>query len=140
LILIRYAEILLNYAEAKVEAGQVDQTVLDAINALRKRADVNMPLVATMDAAELRSIVRNERVVELAYEGLRMFDIRRWKIAETVMPGKIQGLTYTDAAGNVKIVEVQAWTNAFDKTKHYLYPVPQKERDLNRNLSQNSNW
>lgn len=139
-IIIRYAEVLLNYAEAKVEAGQVDQSVLDAINALRKRGDVNMPLVTTMDAAELRSIIRNERVVELAYEGLRMFDIRRWKIAENVMPGKIQGLTYTDAAGNVKIVEVQAWTNTFDKSKHYLYPVPQKERDLNSNLSQNPNW
>jgi starch-binding outer membrane protein, SusD/RagB family len=140
LILIRYAEVLLNYAEAKVEAGQVDQSVLDAINALRKRADVNMPLVTTTDPAELRSIIRNERVVELAYEGLRMFDIRRWKIAETVVPGKIQGLTYTDAAGNVKVVEVQAWANTFDKSKHYLYPVPQKERDLNPNLSQNSNW
>jgi hypothetical protein len=140
LILVRYAEVLLNYAEARIEANQVDQSVLDAINLLRKRPDVNMPLVTTMSGSELRNIVRNERVVELAYEGLRLFDIRRWKIAANVMPGKIEGLTYTDNAGVVKTIEVPAWTNRFNSNRDYLWPIPQKERDLDRALSQNPNW
>ncbi len=140
LILVRYAEVLLIYAEAKTELGQIDQTVLDAFNLLRKRSDVNMPIVTTVVQAELKNIIRNERVVELAYESLRLFDIRRWKIAEQVMPGTIQGLTYTDNAGNVQTVEVQAWVNIFNKNRDYLWPIPQKERDLNPSLTQNPNW
>jgi starch-binding outer membrane protein, SusD/RagB family len=141
LILMRYAEILLTYAEAKIEAGQMDQSVLNAINAVRQRPDVAMPALTTIGTqSEMREIVRKERLVELAFEGLRFFDIRRWRIAESVMPGKIQGMTYADANGTLKTIEVQAWTNTFDKNRDYLWPIPQKERELNPNLGQNLGW
>ncbi|AUP79719.1 RagB/SusD family nutrient uptake outer membrane protein [Flavivirga eckloniae] len=95
IILIRYGEVLLNYAEAKIESGNIDQSTLDAINLVRERAyngsGIPYPEVTTMDQAELRKIIRRERKVELADEGFRLFDIRRWGIAEKVMNGTAVG-------------------------------------------------
>ena len=139
-ILIRYAEILLTYAEAKIELNQLDASVYDAINKVRQRADVNMPPVTpgkTQD--ELRAIVRNERSVEFAFESHRFFDIRRWRIAELVMPGKVYGLTYVDPNGVLQTVEVPGWTQIWSD-KNYLWPIPQKEIELNANLTQNPGW
>lgn len=91
-ILMRYAEVLLIYAEAKIESNSIDQTVYAAINQVRQRPTVNMPTVPLGRSQEqLRSIVRKERKYELASEGLRLFDICRWKIAEKVMNGIFYG-------------------------------------------------
>jgi hypothetical protein len=97
-MLIRYAEVLLTYAEAKIEANQIDATVLNAINQVRARAygvgvteTTRYPAVTATDQATLRAVVRRERKVELAMEGLRLFDIRRWKIADKVMNGILFG-------------------------------------------------
>lgn len=140
LILLRYAEVLLTYAEAKIELNQIDNTVYDAINEVRARPDVNMPAIADgKTQEELRQIVRHERLVELAYEGQRFFDIRRWRIAGDVMPGKVYGMTYTDTNGELQTVEVTAWTNVWSD-RNYLWPVPQGEIDLNGSLGQNPNW
>lgn len=140
IILLRYAEVLLTYAEAKIELNQIDQSVYDAINRVRQRGDVNLPpLPNTLSQSELRAAVRKERTVELAFEGLRLFDIRRWKIAETVMPGSVYGMTYV-ANGQLTTIKVQAFEKVFDKSRDYLWPVPQKERELNPNLSQNAGW
>ncbi len=88
-ILMRATEALLIYAEAKIEANQIDQSVLDAINAVRERAyngsGITYPAVTTTDQGELRKIVRRERKVEFADEGLRLFDIRRWGVADKLM-------------------------------------------------------
>ncbi|GAA4303567.1 RagB/SusD family nutrient uptake outer membrane protein [Compostibacter hankyongensis] len=156
-ILIRYAEVLLTYAEAKIELGQIDQSVADAINEVRGRPGVEMPPVdAGMTQAELRKTVRYERTVELADEGFRLMDIRRWKYAEHVMPGKVYGRrtkahwydavkpqideyghpVYPDADQLFKTISV----NTFDPKKHYLWPIPQKEIDVNRNLKQNPGY
>lgn len=140
LILIRYAEILLTYAEAKVELNQIDASVYDAINKVRQRGDVQMPAITTgKSQSELREIVRHERTVEFAFEGQRFFDIRRWKIADTVMPGKVYGITYKDTDGNLQTIEVPGWTQIWDD-KNYLWPIPQKEIELNSNLTQNPGW
>ena len=140
LILMRYAEILLTYAEAKIELNQVDASVYDVINEVRQRPDVNMPVITTGKSQDaLRQIVRHERLVELAFEGLRFFDVRRWKVAEDVMPGKVYGMTYVDDNGALQTVEVTAWENFFSE-RNYLWPVPQAERELNPNLDQNPNW
>jgi hypothetical protein len=140
LILMRYAEVQLIYAEAKVELNQLDQSVYDAINRVRKRPDVNMPAITTgKTQAQLRDIVRHERLVELAFEGQRFFDIRRWKIAETVMPGKVYGLTYRDPSGNLQTAEVTSWTNTWAQ-RNYLWPIPQIEVDQNPKLGQNPEW
>lgn len=139
-ILLRYAEVLLTYAEAKIELNQIDATVYDAINKVRTRSDVGLPaLAAGLTQDELRKAVRRERVVELAFEGLHLFDIRRWKTAETVMPGKVFGITYYAGASPVTI-EVPSVVKIFDPKKHYLWPVPQKEKLLNPDLGQNPGW
>lgn len=141
IILLRYAEILLTYAEAKIELGQIDASVLTAINTVRNgRTDVKQPSVTTTVQSELRAIVRQERTVELAFEGQHLFDIRRWKTAEKVMPGPVYGITFKDASGALATVQVVAVNKAFDVSRHYLWPVPQKERDLNSSLTQNPGW
>lgn len=139
-ILLRYAEVLLTYAEAKIELDEIDASVYEAINAVRTRADVALPpLTAGLTRDALREIVRRERTIELAFEGWHLFDIRRWKTAETVMTGKVYGITYYDN-GNPITVEVPSVNKVFDRSKHYLWPVPQKERLINTALGQNPGW
>ncbi|OZI05842.1 RagB/SusD family nutrient uptake outer membrane protein [Siphonobacter sp. BAB-5385] len=141
IILLRYAEILLTYAEAKIELNQLDAEVLTALNTVRNgRSDVKQPSITSTSQAELREIVRRERAVELAFEGQRLFDIRRWKIAEKVIPGPVYGITYTNPNGVVSTVQVVAVNKVFDPNRHYLWPIPQKEIDLNHSLTQNPGW
>lgn len=140
IILLRYAEVLLTYAEAKIELNQIDASVYDAINQIRKRSDVQLPVLAAgLSQKQLREAVRKERLVELAFEGLRLYDIRRWKIAEKVMSGDVYGMTYLDGA-ELKTIQITSFTRVFDPNKHYLWPIPQKERELNPDLSQNTGW
>ncbi|HET9276874.1 MAG TPA: RagB/SusD family nutrient uptake outer membrane protein, partial [Flavitalea sp.] len=89
---------------------------------------------------EMRKIVRRERTIELAFEGLHLFDIRRWKTAETVMVGPVYGMSYFNSSGQLITVTSAGINRTFDKAKHYLWPVPLNERNLNPNLSQNPNW
>ncbi|MCK8492726.1 RagB/SusD family nutrient uptake outer membrane protein [Spirosoma sp. RP8] len=142
IILLRYAEILLTYAEAKIELNQIDASVFAAINAVRNgRTDVKQPSInSTVSQAELRTIVRRERTVELAFEGQRLFDIRRWKLAETVLPGPVYGITYKTATGDLATVQVVGINRTFDKSRHYLWPIPQRERYLTPTLTQNPGW
>lgn len=141
-IYIRYAEVLLTYAEAKIEANQIDQSVLDAINQIRQRPDVNMPPYSNISSQEeLRKIVRDERLMELPFEGLRYFDIRRWRIAEEVMPGPLMGMTYIDINdGSLKTISVSGFVRTFRADRDYLWPIPQTELDVNKNLIQNPHW
>lgn len=139
IMLLRYAEILLTYAEAKIELDQVDSSVYDAINQVRQRPDVKMPLISQPQTqAQLRETVRHERMVELAFEGNRFFDIRRWGIADEVINVPIAGLTYLKN-GVLETVVQPAFVRSFQQ-RDYLWPIPQKELDLNRNLKQNKGW
>ena len=141
IILLRYAEVLLTYAEAKVELNQLDESVYLAIDEIRQRPDVNMPVIERgKSQTELREIVRHERMIELAFEGQRFFDIRRWRIAEDVFNVPVEGITYEDANGNLVKVVLEAFVRKFDPKKDYLWPIPQKELDLNKNLEQNPDW
>lgn len=141
IILLRYAEILLTYAEAKTELGQIDASVYAAINAVRNgRTDVKQPSVNNASQAALRELVRRERTVELAFEGQHLFDIRRWKTAETVIPGPVYGITYVNEQGQLTTVQAVAVNKVFDPNRHYLWPVPQKELNLTPLLKQNPNW
>jgi hypothetical protein len=157
IILVRYAEVLLTYAEAKIEEGQIDQTVYDAINAVRQRPTVNMPPIPMgLSQADLRSVVRKERMYELATEGLRLFDIRRWKIAEQIIPGPFLGRIPTgllataptiDANGiahydnvpnkaSMRVIEIRA----FNPARDYLWPIPNVEIQTNSKLVQNPGY
>lgn len=139
IILIRYAEVLLTYAEAMIESNHIDNSVADAINKVRQRTDVIMPPIVLSSQQQMRDIVRRERLVELAFEGFRYFDIRRWRIAEYVMPGKTYGMTYSDN-GVSKTIVAPSVEKVFNKNKDYLWPIPQKEKELNPGLGQNPNW
>jgi hypothetical protein len=134
-ILIRYAEVLLTYAEGKIEANQIDQSVLDAINEVRSRAygtiktDVShYPEVTATDQSTLRDIIRKERRVELAFEGLRWFDLKRWKIAAGAggtMNGAVFGAMKNDGS------YINAGTRALtDPSRDYLRPIPRAQIDL----------
>jgi hypothetical protein len=133
IVLLRYAEVLLTYAEAKIESGTIDQSVLDAINHVRARAyntvftDVdNYPNVTTLNQSELREIIRRERNVELANEhnDTRLQDIKRWRIAEDVLNGTMFGAK--NDSGEYRVMQQLN----FDSSKHYLWPIPQSEIDL----------
>src|SRR5690606_2925390 len=138
---IRYAEVLLTYAEAMIESNQIDERVLAAIIEVRARPDVNMPPIENVSSQDdLRDIVRRERLVEFAFEGLRYFDIRRWKAAENVIPGIIYGMTYVDQGGNLQTISLPGFLKVFNPQRDYLWPIPQREIELNPNLSQNPNW
>ena len=140
IIQARYAEVLLTYAEAKIELNQIDQSVLDAINSIRQRSDVKLPnLALPMSQSELRDAVRRERTVELAFEGFRLFDIRRWKIGDKVIPGNIEGIDYSEN-GTLKTLVVPSFLKSFNANRDYLWPIPTNERILTPSLTQNSNW
>ena len=140
LILLRYAEILLIYSEAKIELNELDNLVYDAINQVRGRESVEMPEIAqNLSQSELREIVRKERAIELAFEGTRLFDIRRWQIAHEVMPKNVYGMTYDDN-GTLETIEISGYNRVFDSNRDYLWPIPQREKELNPNLVQNPNW
>lgn len=140
LIMIRYAEVLLMYAEAKASLGQFDEDVWNkTIRRLRARAGfTNNDALNFPGNAGIEEIIRNERRVEFALEGLRIDDIRRWKIAEDVMNGYAHGAQFEDPSVDDGYIRAQFRT--FDASKNYLWPIPESERNKNKNLSQNPNY
>lgn len=102
-LILRYADILLMYAEARIELNEIDQSVLDAINQVRARAygvTINQvadyPEITTTDQSDLREVLRRERRVEFVLEGLRYMDLIRWRIAEKALNTKVVGLRNPD--------------------------------------------
>lgn len=147
--LVRYAEVLLSYLESTLEAGgAIDQGLLDqTINLVRGRAAVNMPAVTTTNASDLRTIIRRERRVEFAFEGLRYYDILRWGIAGTELNQTFTGmkLTNTPATYTAYPVDEDGYYIMVNKRNfktgvNELWPVPQSERDVNPNLTQNTGY
>ncbi|AYD48436.1 RagB/SusD family nutrient uptake outer membrane protein [Arachidicoccus soli] len=140
--IIRYAEILLNYAEAENEAVGPDASVYNAINAIRKRAGLNpYALPMGLSQIQMRSRIHHERRVEMAFEEQRFWDIRRWKIAGTVLNGTLHGMQITKNSDNTFTYKVVNADNVtFDATKMYIYPIPYKETISNTSLTQNPNW
>lgn len=123
----RYAEILLNYAEAQNEAEGPDQSVYDAVNAIRSRA--GMPdLPAGLSQSEMRERIRNERRVELAYEEHRYFDVRRWLIAEDVENEQAKGISITKNGDGTLTYQVkEALGGKNFQSQHYWFPIPMEE-------------
>ena len=115
-IFMRYADVLLMYAEAKIELNEIDNSVLNAINSVRARAygvdaaNVAMyPAVTTTDQTELRKTVRIERRMELANEGLRYMDLIRWKLMGKVMSKKFYMMLYPSSLLIEKVVNTGDW-------------------------------
>jgi hypothetical protein len=147
IIYIRYAEVLLGYLESKLEAGDnITQDLLDqTINAVRARAEVNMPPVTETNQAKLRDIVRRERRVEFCWEPLiRWMDIHRWGIASQVINKKFYGMKLTNDPAHYTAYPIDAngYLFSIDKTGFYtqtneLWPIPLAEIQTNPNLEQN---
>lgn len=152
--ILRYAEVLLTYAEAKFElTNSITDADLDiSINLLRTRAKIaklNNALV-TNNNLSMRDEIRRERRVELAQEGHRYWDIIRWKIAEIELPKPVLGnfffkaefgtATTVNLTPDNFILVTPASFRKFNPAKDYLWPMPLNEISLNPNLKQNPGW
>ncbi|HEY4289629.1 MAG TPA: RagB/SusD family nutrient uptake outer membrane protein [Puia sp.] len=166
---IRYAEVLLIYAEAQYERnGSISDADLDlSINVLRDR--VKMPHLTNSLVAgnglDMETEIRRERTVELAFEGFHWDDLRRWKTAETVLPKSILSVKVTGTQWADKVITLDGNSynsifynlspsqlengfkvlqpssqRSFDVNKDYLLPIPTKQVALNPKLTQNPGW
>lgn len=148
--MIRYAEVLLSYLEACIESGTpITQDLLDnTINKVRGREEIQMPAVTELDPEKLTTILRRERRVELAWEGQRLYDLFRWRIAHEKINKRFTGMKVVPASQAANYTTVQVDENGYYLTqeKHfresvdYLWPIPQSERDVNPNLTQNPGY
>lgn len=151
--LLRYAEVLLIFAEASYELNNAvtDEELDMSVNLLRERGQIAKltNAFAKTNGLDLREEIRRERRVELAQEGFRYWDIIRWKIAETELVKPVLGNFYFKsefAAATVNltpdnIILVQAASfRKFDPLKDYLWPLPINEIALNPELAQNPGW
>jgi hypothetical protein len=161
--IIRYAEVLLIYAEAVYEkSGAISDNDLDlSINKLRDR--VAMPHLTnafvSANGLNMRTEIRRERTIELALEGFRYDDLRRWKTAETELPQDIKGIKitgtdwakrspYNDPSYSSKVDAngflIAERSRTFDPAKDYLQPLPTKEvafyQASGHILEQNPGW
>lgn len=139
-IYFRYGEILLNYAEAEFELGN-EQTAREYLNELRNRESVKMPPVA--DSGEkLRERIYNERMVELAYEEHRFFDVRRWMIAERTENKKLLEIIIKKQPDGSKTYQMNVLSKDRNFQKqHYLLPIPRAEVEKSMNsLVQNPGY
>ncbi len=157
---IRYAEVLLTYAEAKNEITALDASAFEAVNQIRRR--VGMPDLQNTDATKptycgtqdaLRQRIRNEWRVEFAMEGSkRKWDIRRWGIAKDVLNAPFLGMKYKmvddpnapEGDNGKKCILYQGENIKLTGSKYedhnYLFPIPQEEIDLNPALTQNPGY
>jgi hypothetical protein len=155
--IIRYAEVLLNYAEAVYERDDaISNEDLDiSLNFVRLRVNAEMPELSNelvnANNLNMRTEIRRERTVELYFEGFRIDDLKRWKTAETEMPQDILGIEWEgtefqtswggassqvqNADGCLIIETGRQWTE-----KNYLLPIPTDQLQLNPSLGQNPQW
>ncbi len=141
--LLRYAEVLLTYAEAKIMLNQVDDLTKKCINDIRRRAgldmeyaDVTLPAFASYTQQQWIELIRNERRLELAAEGQRYDDIIRWKIAEDVLN--------KPAEGHTRIVDGQRLTLKVEdrsfRPHNYLWPFHESSLRIEPGLTQNPGY
>jgi len=125
-IYLRYAEVLLNYAEAQNEASGPDASVYDAINLIRERAGMpDLPVGLTQ--ATMRDAIRRERQVELAFEEHRFYDVRRWKIAIDTENEPAYGVNITKNGNTLTFEKKVALDGRKFEEKHYWLPIPRAE-------------
>jgi len=136
-IYIRYAEVLLNYAEAQNEAVGPDASVYTAINLVRQRA--GQPVLAGLSQTQMRDRIRDERRVELCFEEHRFWDVRRWKLGATYFSGPVNKMRITKSGANFNYSIEQLESRTY-KDAYNVLPIPQTEIDRNPNLQQNQGY
>lgn len=144
---LRYAEVLLNFAEAANEAYGADVvpsgstlSARTAVNLVRQR--VNMPdLAAGLSQTQMRDAIRYERRVELAFEEHRFYDVRRWKIADVTENKPAGGITITKSGSTLTYATKVALDGRKFETKHYWLPIPRTEIQASNNkITQNTGY
>ncbi|MBE7178669.1 MAG: RagB/SusD family nutrient uptake outer membrane protein, partial [Mucilaginibacter polytrichastri] len=151
--IMRFAEMLLTYAEARFEQGKLTQADIDlTINRLRDRVGMKRMVLTELATAglDVRTEIRRERRVELALEGQRYFDLLRWKQG-ALLAQDVKGMKKSlissynqkyvttipvDAAGYIVVNRGRR----FDDPKNYLWPIPLTQIQRNPNLGQNPGW
>lgn len=152
---LRYAEVLLTYAEAKFEQNDriTDEELNRSLNLVRLRVNPKMPALSNKLVADngldMRTEIRRERTIEFFQEGFRIDDLRRWKTAETEMPKDFVGIHHVGEwrtrwanPGMPKDSEDRLIyeTNRQWGQRNYLHPLPVDQLQLNPNLKQNPGW
>lgn len=141
MVMLRLAEIYLNYAEALNEYNPSDPDILKYLNLVRARAGIpgygeGLPAPSGQNA--MREVIRHERQVELCFESNRFFDVRRWKIGEETQAGPMYGLDINSDEPNFYHV-VPFETRVFAK-RSYLFPIPQQDVSADPLMVQNPGW
>jgi hypothetical protein len=150
--MIRLSELYLMYAESLNESSGPSLEVYDALNEIRQRAGIpsvqdawsNATFAATpnkhLSQEGLREIIQQERMIELAFEGHRYYDIRRWKLAEKYFTTPIKGWSVDEdsEANYYQIMEVSQ--RSFRSPRDYFQPISFTELSRNPNLIQNPGW
>ena len=150
--MIRLSELYLNYAEAINESTGPNQDAYNALNAVRERAGIssvedawgNASISATLNKHTtqdgFREIIRQERLIELSFEGNRYNDIRRWKQAEQYFNSPVFGWSVdeTSVSGYYNITQVGI--RSFNSPRDYFHPISINEITINPNLTQNLGW
>jgi hypothetical protein len=145
--LIRLADLYLMYAEALNEAGNAPSNeVYQYVDLVRRRSGLNGVMESwsshslnpdkPLTKAGMRDIIRRERMIELAFEGIRFWDLRRWKLAEQYMSQTIQGFNLRSDDIN-QLIDI--YQLRFEK-KDYFWPIRQSVLLTNKNLVQNPGW
>jgi hypothetical protein len=137
-IIIRYAEILLNYAEAMNELNGPGTEVYSCLNQIRHRAgitgDVETRTDLTSSKENMRNFIRKERTVELAFEDHRAWDVRRWNVAVEALSRPVYGIDVTSSAYTRKVAQERVFEG-----RMYLYPIPEAEV-WKTNIENNPGW
>lgn len=135
--LMRYAEVLLNFAEASNEAFGPSQNVYDAVQAVRLRAGLRPYQLPTgLDQAGMRAAIQNERRIEFAFEGLRFFDVRRWMIADSTQNLEMHGMEVDRSSSGTTYTVFPVRKHNFTDAM-YLWPLPLTEIAKSPELEQN---
>lgn len=143
--LIRYAEILLNYAEALNEYSGPSQDVYDQLIAIRHRAGIEpggnglYGLKPGMDQDEMRKAIHHERRIEMAFEEQRFWDVRRWKIADQTDNGPVSGMKILKQGNSYSYEPFVIGQRVF-RTRMYLWPIPRVELAKSTDLLQNPGY
>jgi len=142
-VLLRLGQIYLDYAEALNEAEPGNADIMKYVNLIRERAGVpaygSAGLAMPATQVQVRAAIQKERRVELAFENVRFFDTRRWKIAETTDAGPVYGLNM-NANGDAFYQRTLIETRVFKADRDYLFPIPNNEVLKNENMIQNPGW
>jgi starch-binding outer membrane protein, SusD/RagB family len=149
-VFMRYAEVLLNYAEALNEYDHTANAtaIVNALDLLRNRANLrpfdSADKTLLKDQSEMRKYIKQERRLELAFEEHRFWDLRRWKDAEEVLNKPVKGMRITlNEEGSYTYTVFEADTRVFEP-KMYWYPIPRTEilkyKNAGKEIVQNPGW